>query len=57
MSKIRVSSFAVSLDGYAAEPHQTLENPLGLRGPRLFECFFSTEMWKQMQANKVDLPV
>ena len=48
MSKVRVSSFAVSLDGYAAGPHQSLENPLGIRGPELFEWFFPTRTWKQM---------
>jgi dihydrofolate reductase len=48
MSKIRVSAFAVSLDGYAAGPHQSLENPLGLRGPELFEWFFATRTWRQM---------
>ncbi|HVR21979.1 MAG TPA: dihydrofolate reductase, partial [Candidatus Polarisedimenticolia bacterium] len=35
MPKIRVSAFAVSLDGYAAGPHQSLDNPLGVRGPEL----------------------
>src|SRR3954464_9453212 len=48
MSKVRVSSFAVSLDGYAAGPHQSLDNPLGERGPELFQWFFSTRTWKQM---------
>jgi dihydrofolate reductase len=48
MSKVRVSSFAVSLDGYAAGPGQSLEHPLGIRGPELFEWFFSTRTWKQM---------
>jgi dihydrofolate reductase len=48
MPIVRVSSFSVSLDGYAAGPHQSLEAPLGLRGPELFEWFFSTRTWKQM---------
>ena len=52
MSKIRVSAFAVSLDGYAAGPHQSLENPLGLRGPELFEWFFATRTWKQMHGEE-----
>ena len=52
MSKIRVSSFAVSLDGYAAGSHQSLENPLGLRGPELFEWFFATETWKHMHGQQ-----
>jgi dihydrofolate reductase len=52
MSKIRVSAFAVSMDGYAAGPHQSLENPLGVRGPELFEWFFSTRTWKQMHGQE-----
>lgn len=52
MSKVRVSCFAVSLDGYAAGPHQSLENPLGVRGPELFEWFFSTRTWKQMHGQE-----
>lgn len=52
MSKVRVSSFSVSLDGYAAGPHQSLENPLGVRGPELFEWFSSTRTWKQMRGEE-----
>ena len=52
MQKVRVSSFSVSLDGYAAGPHQSLENPLGLRGPELFEWFFATRTWKQMHGQE-----
>jgi dihydrofolate reductase len=52
MSKVRVSAFAVSIDGYAAGPHQSLDNPLGVRGPELFEWFFSTQTWKQMHGQE-----
>jgi dihydrofolate reductase len=52
MSIIRVSSFSVSLDGYAAGPNQSLEAPLGLRGPELFEWFFSTRTWRQMHGQE-----
>ena len=52
MQKVRVSSFSVSLDGYAAGPNQSLENPLGLRGPELFEWFFATRTWKQMHGQE-----
>ena len=48
MPKVRVSSFAISLDGYAAGPDQDLDNPLGVRGTELFEWFFPTRTWKQM---------
>lgn len=52
MSKVRVSSFAVSLDGYAAGPRQSLDNPLGVRGQELFEWFFSTRTWRQMHGQE-----
>lgn len=48
MAKVRVNCFSVSLDGYAAGPQQDLQNPLGLRGPELFEWFFPTRTFQQM---------
>jgi dihydrofolate reductase len=48
MSKLRILSFAISLDGYGAGPNQSLENPLGVRGPELMEWFFHTEVWRKM---------
>ena len=48
MTKLRVSSFAVSLDGYGAGPRQDLEHPLGVGGEALMEWFFSTRTWRQM---------
>jgi hypothetical protein len=52
MQKVRVNSLAVSLDGYASGPNQALDAPLGIRGPELFEWFFSTRLWKQMQGQE-----
>ena len=49
MARLRVQSFSVSLDGYGAGPNQDLQNPLGVGGPRLFEWFFATHLWKTMQ--------
>jgi dihydrofolate reductase len=46
--KLRVQSFALSLDGFSAGPEQSLQNPLGVRGPELMEWFFQTEVWKRM---------
>jgi dihydrofolate reductase len=42
----------VSLDGYSAGPNQSLENPLGVGGPELFEWFFSTRTWMQMHGQE-----
>src|SRR5579859_2607417 len=52
MSKLRVQSFAVSLDGYAAGQNQDLQNPLGVRGPELMEWFFPTRFWRAMQGQE-----
>jgi dihydrofolate reductase len=48
MSKLRVQSLALSLDGYAAGPNQDLQNPLGVGGPELMEWFFATHVWRTM---------
>lgn len=48
MAKLRVQSFGVSIDGYGAGPDQSLENPLGVRGPELMEWFFPTRVWRSM---------
>lgn len=48
MSKVKVRSFSVSLDGYAAGPDQSLENPLGKRGAELHTWVFPTKMFQTM---------
>ena len=52
MAKIRVASFAVSLDGFGAGPDQSLQHPLGVRGPELMQWFFPTRAWRQMQGQE-----
>ena len=51
MPKLRVQSFAVSIDGYGAGPSQDLRHPLGVRGPELMEWFFPTRVWRKMQGH------
>ena len=48
MSRVRVLSFAMSVDGYSAGPNQDLDHPLGVNGPELFEWFFQTHVWRRM---------
>jgi dihydrofolate reductase len=48
VSKVRVQSFAMSIDGYGAGPNQDLQNPLGVNGPELMEWFFHTRVWRKM---------
>jgi dihydrofolate reductase len=51
MSKLRVQSFAISIDGYGAGPNQDLQNPLGVRGPELMDWFFPTRVWRRMHGH------
>jgi dihydrofolate reductase len=52
MSKLRVLSFAVSIDGYGAGTDQDLQHPLGVRGPELMEWFFHTRTWRKMHGQE-----
>jgi len=40
--RLRILNFAISLDGYAAGPDQSVDNPLGVGGTRLHEWAFAT---------------
>jgi dihydrofolate reductase len=46
MSLTRVTSFAISLDGFGTGEPQTRENPFGHAGERLHEWMFATRWWR-----------
>lgn len=48
MSKVRVAGFGISLDGFSAGPEQSLSDPLGKRGPEIFQWFFHTQTFRAM---------
>lgn len=48
MSKVKVTAFSVSLDGYGAGIDQSKENPLGKGGEELHEWIFPTKMFQKM---------
>jgi dihydrofolate reductase len=48
MSRLRVQSFSISLDGYGAGPGQDLQNPMGLGGMRLHEWVLGTRTFRRM---------
>jgi dihydrofolate reductase len=54
MSKLKVSAFAISIDGYGAGPEQSLANPLGVGGPTLHEWFFPTHTFQRMHGGGAD---
>lgn len=47
--KLEVRCFSLSVDGYGAGARQSLENPLGERGPELMQWFFPTQFFMRMQ--------
>ncbi len=48
MSKLRVSAFSLSIDGYGAGPRQSLEHPLGVGGMALHDWAFATPTFRRM---------
>src|SRR5437763_5330135 len=48
MGKVRVAGFGVSLDGFSAGTEQSLNDPLGKRGPEIFQWFFHTKTFRAM---------
>ncbi len=48
MSKLRVSCFTISLDGYGAGTAQNLDHPLGVRGGELHKWFLPTQAFNSM---------
>jgi len=48
VTKLRVHSFSISLDGFGAGPNQDLANPLGVGGLALHQWFFATRTFQKM---------
>ena len=48
MTRVRVHNFTISLDGYGAGPHQTLETPLGVGGEDLHGWYIGTRTFQRM---------
>ncbi|MER9074549.1 dihydrofolate reductase family protein [Mesorhizobium sp. M0904] len=52
MSKLRVSAFTLSIDGFGAGPDQDLKNPLGVGGEALHGWMFGTRTFRKMVLGK-----
>jgi dihydrofolate reductase len=48
LAKLRFK-ISMSLDGFVAGPHQSLDNPLGIGGMRLHQWVFPLTVWRAMQ--------
>ena len=52
MTRVRVASFTISLDGYGAGPNQDLDNPLGIGGTDLHQWVFPTRTFQRVLFGK-----
>lgn len=52
MTRVRVESFTISLDGYGAGPHQDLNNPLGVGGTDLHQWLIPTRTFQRTLLGK-----
>src|SRR5262245_56685635 len=48
MTRLRVHSFSISLDGYGSGPGQSIDNPFGLGGLVLNDWRLPTQTFQQM---------
>ena len=48
MSKLRVNSFTISLDGYGAGPRQSVQQPLGVGGETLHKWMIGTRTFRKL---------
>jgi dihydrofolate reductase len=54
MTRVRVQSFTISLDGYGAGPNQDIDNPLGVGGEDLPQWLFPTRTFQRTLFGKED---
>jgi dihydrofolate reductase len=54
MPKLRAHGISVSLDGYAAGPDQSLDNPLGVGGEALHEWAVATRTFRETHGSSGD---
>ena len=52
MSKLRIQSFSISVDGFGAGPDQDLNNPLGVGGMQLHGWAFATRTFRRMHGSE-----
>jgi dihydrofolate reductase len=52
MSRVRVQSFSISLDGYGAGPNQSLQNPLGEGAGGLHRWLLGTRTFQRMMGDE-----
>lgn len=52
MTRVRVESFTISLDGYGAGPSQSIDNPMGVNGSDLHQWALPTRTFQRMVFGK-----
>ncbi|MFZ3220655.1 MAG: dihydrofolate reductase, partial [Rhodoferax sp.] len=54
MTRVRVNSFTISLDGYGAGPNQDINHPLGMGGTGLHQWLLPTRTFQRVLFGKDD---
>lgn len=52
MSELKVQCYSISLDGFGAGPHQSLQNPMGERSAGLHQWFRGTRTFQRMMGDE-----
>jgi dihydrofolate reductase len=52
MSELKVLSYSISIDGFGAGPHQSLQNPMGERSAGLHQWFRGTRTFQRMMGDE-----
>lgn len=52
MTRLRVQSFGMSVDGFSAGPRQDIDNPLGVGGAAIFTWAFATRVFCEMHGRE-----
>ncbi len=52
MSRLRVQSFSISLDGYGAGPNQSLDQPMGVGGMALHDWVLGTRTFQRLHGGE-----
>jgi dihydrofolate reductase len=52
LTKLRVHSFSISIDGFGAGPNQSVEEPLGVGGEALHDWIVATKTFREMYGDE-----
>ena len=52
MTRVRVETFTISIDGYGAGPEQDVDNPLGVGAEHMHEWLVASRAWRELHGKE-----